>query len=206
LGRCFVNVFSKGTDNAYSLKYSGKSSSIMMNSERFKRVVLAAIFVFSAGEFIFDLSTRLGPSSWVWYVIPLLLSLSIGGRFFPYLLAAIFSVLMLAALCFSPPGLDSGMAFVSRGMFFLFLSTGPVNTLILETTPVNLRASAMAVSIFAIHLFGDMWSPQIVGRLADSFGGNLQKAVLILPMALVVASVFWLVLAVKTRPAPHPGR
>jgi hypothetical protein len=37
-------------------------------------------------------------------------------------------------------------------MFFLFLSTGPVNTLILETAPVNLRASAMAVSIFTIHL------------------------------------------------------
>jgi len=29
---------------------------------------------------------------------------------------------------------------------FLFLPTGPVNTLILETVPINLRASAMAVS------------------------------------------------------------
>jgi MFS family permease len=98
------------------------------------------------------------------------------------------------------------MTLMAAAMFFLFLSTGPVNTLILETAPVNLRASAMAVSIFAIHLFGDMWSPQIVGRLADSFGGNLQKAVLILPVALIVASVFWLVLAVKTKRAPHPGR
>jgi MFS family permease len=97
------------------------------------------------------------------------------------------------------------MTLMAAAMFFLFLSTGPVNTLILETTPVNLRASAMAVSIFAIHLFGDMWSPQIVGQLADSFGGNLQKAVLILPVALIVASVFWLVLAVKTkRSAPGP--
>jgi MFS family permease len=98
------------------------------------------------------------------------------------------------------------MTLMAAAMFFLFLSTGPVNTLILETTPVNLRASAMAVSIFTIHLFGDMWSPQIVGHLADSFGGNLQKAVLILPMALIVASVFWLVLAVKTKRDPHPGR
>ena len=52
------------------------------------------------------------------------------------------------------------MVFLAAAMFFLFLSTGPVNTLILETTPVNLRASAMAVSIFMIHLFGDMWSPE----------------------------------------------
>jgi MFS family permease len=91
------------------------------------------------------------------------------------------------------------MTFMAAAMFFLFLSTGPVNTLILETAPVNLRASAMAVSIFTIHLFGDMWSPEIVGRLADSFGGNLQKAVLILPVALIVASALWLVLAVKTK-------
>jgi MFS family permease len=91
------------------------------------------------------------------------------------------------------------MAFLAGAMFFLFLPTGPVNTLILETAPVNLRVSAMAVSIFTIHLFGDMWSPEIVGRLADSFAGNLQKAVLILPVALILASALWLVLALKTK-------
>ncbi len=50
-----------------------------------------------------------------------------------------------------------------------------------------------------VAIFGDMWSPEIVGRLADSFGGNLQKAVLILPVALIVASALWLALAVKTK-------
>jgi MFS family permease len=94
------------------------------------------------------------------------------------------------------------MSLLAGAMFFLFLSTGPVNTLILETTPVNLRVSAMAVSIFMIHLFGDMWSPEIVGRLADSFGGNLQKAVLILPVALILASALWLALALKMRRGP----
>ena len=91
------------------------------------------------------------------------------------------------------------MTFLAAAMFFLFLPTGPVNTLILETAPVNLRASAMAVSISMIHLFGDMWSPETVGRLADSFGGNLQKAVLILLVALIVASALWLALSVKTK-------
>jgi MFS family permease len=90
------------------------------------------------------------------------------------------------------------MACLAGAMFFLFLSTGPVNTLILESAPVNLQASAMALSIFAIHLFGDMWSTEIVGRLADALGGDLQKAVLILPFALIVASALWLGLAVKT--------
>jgi MFS family permease len=97
------------------------------------------------------------------------------------------------------------MSFLAGAMFFLFLSTGPVNTLILETAPVNLRASAMAVSIFTIHLFGDILSPVIVGWLSESFGGNLQKAVLILPVALIVASALWLVLALKTKRGPKPN-
>jgi hypothetical protein len=93
------------------------------------------------------------------------------------------------------------MTFLASAMFCLFLSTGPVNTLILETVPINLRASAMALSIFMIHLFGDMWSPEIVGRISDASGGNLRKAVLILPVALLVSAGLWLALALKTRRA-----
>ena len=96
------------------------------------------------------------------------------------------------------------MVFLAAAMFFLFLSTGPVNTLILETVPINLRASAMAVSIFMIHLFGDMWSPEIVGRIADA-SGSLRQAVLILPVALIVCAVLWLALAVKTKRANGVG-
>jgi MFS family permease len=90
------------------------------------------------------------------------------------------------------------MSFLATAMFLLFLSTGPVNTLILETVPVNLRASAMAMSIFMIHLFGDIWSPEIVGRLSDHWG-SLQKAVLILPVALIVCAALWLTLALRIR-------
>ena len=88
------------------------------------------------------------------------------------------------------------MSCLAAAMFLLFLSTGPVNTLILETVPVHLRASAMAVSIFMIHLFGDLWSPKIVGHLSDAT--NLQRAVLILPGALVIGGGLWLALALKT--------
>jgi hypothetical protein len=81
-------------------------------------------------------------------------------------------------------------------MFCLFLPVGPVNTLILETVPVACRASAMALSIFAIHMFGDLWSPQIVGYLSDRFQ-SLHLAVLILPLALVVSALIWLRLAMR---------
>lgn len=88
------------------------------------------------------------------------------------------------------------MAFLALAIFLLFLSTGPVNTLIIETVPINLRSSSMALSIFLIHLFGDMWSPTIVGALAD-YSQSLQRGVLILPTALLVCGVLWLWLAMK---------
>jgi MFS family permease len=98
---------------------------------------------------------------------------------------------------FLVPDRTMAMVCLAVAMFLLFLSTGPVNTLIIEAVPVNLRSSAMAASIFIIHLFGDMWSPEIVGRLSDSWG-SLQKAVLILPLALLVCAGLWLALAFKT--------
>src|SRR5262249_39914566 len=39
--------------------------------------------------------------------------------------------------------------------FLLFLSTGPINVVIVSVVPVRPRALAMAVSIFTIHLLGD---------------------------------------------------
>jgi len=91
------------------------------------------------------------------------------------------------------------MSCLAAAMFLLFLGTGPVNTLILETVPVNLRASAMAMSIFMIHAFGDIWSPEIVGRLSDYWRGNLREAMLILPAALLVGAGLWLGLAFRMR-------
>ncbi len=86
---------------------------------------------------------------------------------------------------------------LAGAMFLLFLPTGPINTLIVESVPVMLRASAMALSIFVIHLFGDLWSPLIVGKLTDAWtvAGHpetgLQRAVLTLPAVLIVAAAFW---------------
>jgi len=55
-----------------------------------------------------------------------------------------------------------------------------------------------------IHLFGDLWSSQIMGALSDRWQ-SLQKAGLILPLALLIGAALWLALAVKTVKA-HPGR
>jgi MFS transporter, Spinster family, sphingosine-1-phosphate transporter len=89
------------------------------------------------------------------------------------------------------------MAMLALSMFLLFFITGPVNTLILELVPVNVRSSAMAISIFMIHLFGDLYSPEAVGRLADRAAGGFRAALLVLPGALLVASLFWMILALR---------
>jgi MFS family permease len=94
------------------------------------------------------------------------------------------------------------MSMLALSMFLLFLCTGPVNTLIIETVPVYLRSSAMALSIFLIHLFGDMGSPEIVGRLADSLNHNLRMGLLILPVALLISGLLWFWLALKIKAEP----
>ena len=107
-------------------------------------------------------------------------------------------------------------AFVSKAclagaMLLLFLPTGPINTLIVESVPVTLRASAMAASIFAIHLFGDLWSPVAVGALSRWWdqparpAAGLQHAVLILPVLLAVGAAFWGWLAVCKVREPRGG-
>jgi len=98
----------------------------------------------------------------------------------------------------------AAMSCLAGAMFLLFLSTGPVNTLIIESVPANLRASAMAISIFMIHLFGDFRSSEIVGKLYDRWQ-SLQKAVLILPGVLLIAAALWLALALKTGRRMKPG-
>lgn len=96
-----------------------------------------------------------------------------------------------AFAAFALPGLAAAKVALVVAMFFLFLSTGPVNTLILETVPVQMRARAMAASIFMIHMFGDLWSPQIVGKVSDRLGDLRLAALWVLPVALIFSAGFW---------------
>jgi MFS family permease len=115
-------------------------------------------------------------------------------------LSAILAV-PAAFAAFSLTDLAAAKVALVIAMFMLFLSTGPLNTLILETVPVRMRASAVAASIFCIHMFGDLWSQPFIGSLSDKWG-NLQRACFwTLPGALVVSSIFWGWLVVWTKRA-----
>ena len=87
-----------------------------MTSARLRKIARVAIPVLAIGGFVLDLFTPLGISDWVWYFIPLLLSVYVGRRLLPFLLAAVFSLLILAGFFLSPPGIDPHLAMVSRLM------------------------------------------------------------------------------------------
>jgi MFS family permease len=83
-------------------------------------------------------------------------------------------------------------------MFFLFLPTGPITSQIFEIVPVHLRANAVALCTFIIHLFGDFSSPPLVGAVSDATK-SLQKGVLILPAVLLIGAVLWSLLVRSTQ-------
>jgi predicted MFS family arabinose efflux permease len=74
--------------------------------------------------------------------------------------------------------------------FALFLSTSPINVALLQSVPLELRASAMAGSIFAIHLLGDMISPPLVGAISDATH-SLATGMWLLPVAIAIGALTW---------------
>ncbi len=53
---------------------------------------------------------------------------------------------------------------------FLFANTGPSNAVIANVIAPNMRATAYAIATFALHFFGDVWSPRIMGYISDLCG------------------------------------
>ena len=87
---------------------------LIIKPERRRIVVVALISLSTIGNWAVDLATPLGVADWVGYVIPLLLSVYVGGRSLPFLLAAGYSALTLAGFYLSPPGIDPHWAFIGR--------------------------------------------------------------------------------------------
>lgn len=86
------------------------------------------------------------------------------------------------------PSLSGCLVAMFFAEFFLFLNTGPLNTVIVNVTSPSMRAMAFAVNIFFIHALGDAISPTILGRLSDLWG--LRNALLITPLAILLAAFF----------------
>ncbi len=72
----------------------------------------------------------------------------------------------------------------------IFMSTGPVNSAIINVVAPEMRATSVALSILAIHVLGDVPSPPLVGFVSDH--SSLAKAMLILPFAFAVGGLIWI--------------
>lgn len=72
---------------------------------------------------------------------------------------------------------------------FLFASTGPINAAIFGAVEQHQRAFALSISTLAIHLFGDLWSPTIIGVTADH--STLRAGMAWVPVFLLLATLLW---------------
>lgn len=79
----------------------------------------------------------------------------------------------------------------------IFVCTGPVNSAIVNAVAPNERATAVGLSILVMHLLGDVPSPPLIGRLSDAT--SLDRAFLIVPVAIVLAGIIWCVAAWRGR-------
>ena len=96
----------------------------------------------------------------------------------------------LALFTNSLVGCMSAMFFAE---FFLFLNTGPLNTVIINVTRPGMRAMAFAVNIFFIHALGDAVSPTVLGWISDLLG--LRAALMVTPGMILLAAFFCFVCA-----------
>jgi len=110
------------------------------------------------------------------------------------------------------------IASIFAAVTLLFMSNAPVNAIVVNSVAPNLRATAMALCILMIHVLGDAVSRVAVGRLSDSIRDSvadgsvstvvtilsnwlsldparqhLSLALLITPVAMIIAGVFFLV-------------
>jgi MFS transporter, Spinster family, sphingosine-1-phosphate transporter len=56
------------------------------------------------------------------------------------------------------------------GEALMFINTGPCNAVIANVVAPNMRGVAYAAAVFVIHFMGDVWSPYLMGWIADTFG------------------------------------
>ena len=95
----------------------------------------------------------------------------------------------LAWVVFTDPRPAVYLPAVVVAELLIFASTGPVNSVILNVVKPGERATAVALSILAIHLLGDVPSPPLIGLISDH--SSLARGVLVVPVAILLAGAIW---------------
>jgi MFS transporter, Spinster family, sphingosine-1-phosphate transporter len=119
----------------------------------------------------------------------------LGDRLLPrtksayYVVSAISMALgvpvMIIALFSSGPAMLPGILVAA---FLLLLNTAPLNAALINSVGAHIRATAIAVNIFIIHLLGDALSPWLIGFIADrrSLQGGFISAVVAIALSSAI--------------------
>ena len=75
---------------------------------------------------------------------------------------------------------------IAVSAFFLLLNTAPLNAAVINSVGAHIRATALAVNIFIIHILGDVPSPTMMGWMADR--RSLQAAFILPVIAMGISS------------------
>ncbi len=80
---------------------------------------------------------------------------------------------------------------IAVAAFFLLLNTSPLNAAVINSVSAHIRATAIAVNIFIIHILGDVPSPTMMGWVADRH--SLQTAFIlpVIAMGISAAILFY---------------
>jgi len=72
--------------------------------------------------------------------------------------------------------------------FLLLINTSPLNAALINSVGAHVRATAIAVDIFVIHLLGDASSPWIIGYLSDrhSLGAGLFATIVAIALSATI--------------------
>ncbi len=80
---------------------------------------------------------------------------------------------------------------IAVAAFFLLFNTSPLNAAVINSAGAHIRATAIAVNIFIIHILGDVPSPTLMGWVADRHSLQLAFVLPVIAMALSSAILFY---------------
>lgn len=80
--------------------------------------------------------------------------------------------------------------FLFGSVFFVFLNTGPSNAALANVVAPRIRATAFALNILIIHLFGDALSPPLLGAVAGHY--DMTMAFIVVSVAMLISGIIWL--------------
>ncbi len=121
----------------------------------------------------------------------------IGDRFRTRLPGSYFLVsgagLLLSAACvllFLVMPFPWAWCMIFAAVFFMFLNTGPSNTILANVVHPAMRPAGFAVNILVIHVLGDVISPPIIGRVSGYW--NMSVGFTVVSAFLAVGGLIWL--------------